>query len=175
MDSPLVTSIDISIQDGMPWMKAFLIALCNTPVVGHACDAAGISRQTAYRHRDENLEFASLWDAAIDAGWDRAEKEAVRRAVDGFENPVFHNGVEVGTKREYSDRLLEVLLKGNRAKTYRETHALEVTGRNGGAIQTEKVNGLSDAELDALIEKGIAAQLAISHSRDSGEGTQATQ
>jgi hypothetical protein len=40
------------------------------------------------------------------------EAEARRRAVQGWDEPVFHQGRKVGTIRKYSDRMLEILLKG---------------------------------------------------------------
>jgi hypothetical protein len=75
-----------------PWHDAFLAALRDMPVVQHACDAVGIQRSTAYRARQANEEFAKAWDDAMEAGVDRAEREAFRRGVVGFEEPVVHQG-----------------------------------------------------------------------------------
>lgn len=51
------------------------------------------------------------------------EAEAFRRGVKGTEKPVFHQGVECGRIREYSDTLLITLLKANRPAKYREPKA----------------------------------------------------
>lgn len=74
------------------WKPIFLQALRTVPVVTHAATAAGIERSTAWRARQENEQFAQDWDDAMEAGIDRAEQEAFRRAVVGFEEPVVHQG-----------------------------------------------------------------------------------
>lgn len=54
-------------------------------------------------------------DAAREEACDTLEAEAMRRAVQGFEQPVYHKGVKCGTVRKYSDALLMFLLKSARA------------------------------------------------------------
>lgn len=75
-----------------PWRNAFLAALREYPVVQHACDVVGIERSTAYRARHAHEDFAEAWDDAMEAGVDRAEREAFRRGVVGFEEPVVYQG-----------------------------------------------------------------------------------
>lgn len=75
-----------------PWHDAFLAALREMPVVAHACKAVGIERSTAYRARETHPDFAQAWDEAMEEGIDRAEQEAFRRAVVGFEEPVIDKG-----------------------------------------------------------------------------------
>jgi hypothetical protein len=75
-----------------PWRDAFLAALRSMPVVQHACDAVGIERCTAYRARKADESFAEAWEEALEAGIDRAEQEAFRRGVVGFEEPVVYQG-----------------------------------------------------------------------------------
>lgn len=77
---------------GFEWRDAFLEALRTVPVVQHACDAAGVNRSTAYAARKGDKEFATAWDEAMEAGIDCAEKEAFRRAVQGFDEPVIWQG-----------------------------------------------------------------------------------
>lgn len=75
-----------------PWHPAFLAALTEVPVVQHACDVAGIQRSTAYRAREADKEFRQAWDDAMEAGIDRAEREVFRRGVEGYHEPVIHQG-----------------------------------------------------------------------------------
>lgn len=75
-----------------PWRDAFLAALREWPVVAHACQAVGIERSTAYRAREADEAFAKAWDEAQEDGIDRAEMEAFRRGVVGFEEPVVYKG-----------------------------------------------------------------------------------
>jgi hypothetical protein len=74
------------------WKPAFLAALRELPVIKHACVAVGIDRTTAWRTRKSDEAFAEAWDAAMEEGIDRAEAEAFRRAVVGFEEPVIDRG-----------------------------------------------------------------------------------
>jgi len=74
------------------WKPAFLAALRELPVIAHACKAVGIERSTAYRAREADEAFAQAWDEAQEDGVDRAEQEAFRRAVVGFEEPVIDKG-----------------------------------------------------------------------------------
>jgi hypothetical protein len=57
--------------------------------------------------------------------------EAVRRAKDGYDEPIFYQGQPTGyTIRRYSEGLLMMLLKGWRPERYRNktvTHKGEVT------------------------------------------------
>ena len=61
--------------------KRFIEALTLNGTVYHAAQAAGVSRQTAYRWREEDPEFADLWD------------EAIQNAVDEVENTIYHQAV----------------------------------------------------------------------------------
>jgi hypothetical protein len=74
------------------WKPAFLAALRELPVIAHACKAVDIERSTAYRAREADEGFAKAWDEAQEDGIDRAEQEAFRRGVVGFEEPVLDKG-----------------------------------------------------------------------------------
>lgn len=143
------------------WKPAFLAALRELPVVAHACKAVGIDRSTAYKARDALPEFALQWEDAMEEGVDRAEQEAFRRGVVGFEEPVIDKGRlayqyeryvddegkegfrpvldAMGqpvplTVRKHSDTLLGLVLKGRRKKVYADR--TELTGADGGPMQT---------------------------------------
>ena len=99
----------------------FIEALGETHgTVTAACRIAGISKQTAYDARKEDPEFAEAWAEAVDYVGDVLEQTAFQRAVQGWEEPVYQGGNLVGTIRKYSDKLLEICLKGARPEKYRE-------------------------------------------------------
>lgn len=75
-----------------PWRDAFLEALRHMPVLRHACDVVGIERTTVFRARQADPEFDKAINEALEDGIDRAEQEAFRRAVVGFEEPVIDKG-----------------------------------------------------------------------------------
>lgn len=91
---------------------AFLAALAATCSVRLACEAAGISRQTAYIWREVDDQFYKNWQQAKYYGAEALEDEAVRRGMEGYDEKVFYQGVAVGTIRKYSDKLLTLLLQG---------------------------------------------------------------
>lgn len=114
------------------WWPAFLESLMATCNVTESAKAARVGRVTAYDHRKRHPDFAKAWDEAKAIGADTLEDEAVRRARDGWDEPVFYKGEETGTVRKFSDTLLIFLLKGAKPDTYRERH--EVTGKDGGPL-----------------------------------------
>lgn len=111
---------------------AFLAALSEGTSVSGSCDAANIGTTAAYAWRNEDPEFAAEWEAALEAGTDKLEDEAFRRAHKGVSKPVFHQGVQCGVIQEYSDTLTIFLLKGRRPQKYAERK--ELTGANGAAL-----------------------------------------
>jgi len=98
--------------------EAFLIILREVPVLTVAARAVGIATCTVRDHRTKYPEFDAAVKEAMEEGVDSLEAEAVRRARDGWKEPVYYKGERVGNVRKYSDYLLGVLLKGRRAKVY---------------------------------------------------------
>lgn len=129
------------------WKPAFLAALREVPVVSRACAAVGVERSTAYRAAEADEDFRAAWDDAMEEGVDKAEQEAFRRAVEGTEKGVWHQGSLVGTERVYSDALLALLLKGRRKKVYADR--TELTGADGGPV----------AQVDETAKAARVAQL----------------
>jgi hypothetical protein len=131
--------------------EAFFDALRRCGNVQEACAAASIARSTAYQWRDASPEFAAGWDEALDEAADRMEREAFRRAVEGTNEPVFHQGQEVGAVRKYSDTLLIFLLKAARPEKYRERTETRHTG-----LTPDEAKNLPDEELAAKLKaKGL--------------------
>lgn len=73
-------------------LTAFCAALAETCNVGRAAAAVGISRYGAYKWRKEIPAFAEAWDDAMKAGVLALEDEAHRRAFDGVDDPLTHQG-----------------------------------------------------------------------------------
>lgn len=145
-------------QKPYDWKALFLASLAEVPVVVHACKAAGVNRGTAWRAREADPEFAQAWDAALEEGVDRAEQEAFRRAVVGYERPVWYKGELVGTETVHSDALLALILKGRRKKVYAER--TELTGADGGPVAQvdETAKAARVAQLLALAQRRKAEQ-----------------
>jgi hypothetical protein len=94
--------------------EKFLKRLAETCNVSDAARVAGIARSIAYDWKAADSAFEQAWNEAIETARDALEAEARRRAVEGWKEPIFQGGRQVGEIHRYSDRMLEVLLKGHR-------------------------------------------------------------
>lgn len=107
------------------WKLKFIRHLSVTGHVSDSAQAAGVSRAMVYKHRAAETAFQLAWDDAVEQGLDTLEYEARRRALDGWDEPVFYEGEECGVKRKFSDSLMMFLLKGGRPKKYRDYSKVE--------------------------------------------------
>lgn len=130
------------------WRPAFIADLRSNGIVSHAATAAGIDRQTAYNEYHRNKDFAATWEDAIEAATDSLENEAIRRARDGVEEPVFYQGEQVGKIKRYSDSLLMFLLRANRSKFRNDAKPVEENDR------TKPDPDAARAALDAAVKVG---------------------
>ena len=131
---------------------AFLAALARSGNVRQACRSIGRCPATLYKYRQRDAAFAALWDETMAVAVDTVlEPEAVRRAVDGVEKGVYHEGDQVGTVRQYSDTLLIFLLKGWRPERYRERREVVHRGTLTLLEKLEQVSAMSPAELEAFL------------------------
>lgn len=133
-------------------LTAFCAALAETCNVGKACAAVGVSRYTAYKWRKVVPDFAEAWDEAMKAGVLGLEDEAHRRAFEGTDEPVWHQGAQCGTVRKYSDTLAIFLLKAHAPEKYRENSKVEFNGRLAICDMSEDE---IRAELAALVAAGV--------------------
>ncbi len=102
------------------WPDKFLASYRKCGNITKAAKATRVDRSTVYARRESDPEFEKAMLAAQEEAVDLLEEEARRRAADGSVKPVFYQGKQVATVREYSDTLLIVLLKANRPEKYRE-------------------------------------------------------
>ena len=105
--------------------------------VTHAAAMAGISRKTVYEWANKDPEFAIKFSHAKEAVADMLEQEAIRRACQGINRPVYYQGQKVDTNKEYSDTLLIFLLKGQKPDKYGDKVRQEITGESGGPLRIE--------------------------------------
>lgn len=108
--------------------RAFLKAYQQLGHVSNACIAAGIARQNHYDWLKQVEGYAEAFEAAKQIAGDMLIDEARRRAHDGWEEPIVHQGEIVGTKTLFSDGLLMFLIKKH-DPSYRDK--LELTGKDG--------------------------------------------
>lgn len=143
-------------------LTAFCAALAETCQVGKACAAVGISRVTAYKWRGEIPEFSNAWDGALKIGLSALEDEAHRRAFEGYDEPVFHQGAVVGAIRKASDTLAIFLLKAHAPDKYRENSKVELSGHLA-------LGGMSDDDIRAELVSLTSGSLLAASASDDGQ------
>lgn len=146
------------LDPAFPKKRAFLTAYVRAGTLAHAAEAAGVTPRAHYHWLETDPSYVDAYRAAINVAADTLESEAISRARDGWDEPVYQNGKLVGYVRKKSDTLLIFLLKGRRPSVFRERY--EVTGKDGGPIQMQpvmaKLEELSTEDLERL--RSIAAK-----------------
>ena len=115
--------------------QAFLEELAAHGIVARAAraaspNAAGYCVSTFRDARNRDPEFLAAWDEAMEEARGAVECELHRRAVEGWEEPIYGGKYKeriVGTTRRYSDRLLELRAKALLPE-YREHRKVEMAG-----------------------------------------------
>ena len=92
---------------------AYLAAYEQIGTIRGAAEFSGVAASTHYTWLKEDEQYAADFVEAQKASSLVLEEEARRRAIFGWDEPVYQNGCQVGTKRKYSDTLLIFLMKGN--------------------------------------------------------------
>lgn len=98
----------------------FLRAYARHGVISDGTLAAGITYRTFYRWQKDDEVFNEDCKTALAMANDLMEREARRRAIDGFERPIIYQGEVTGEYTDYSDSLLTTLMKGNKPEKYKE-------------------------------------------------------
>jgi hypothetical protein len=129
---------------------AFLECLAAAYSVTAAAAAAGVNRRRFYELAGSDEAFRAEMSEAYDKGTDALRDEARRRAVDGWDEPVFQKGELVGQIRRFDSRLLELELK-RRDPSYRENHRVEVSGAAGGEPVRLSVDGWEPTSLVGVL------------------------
>lgn len=101
-----------------------------------AAEAVGRHYTTIYRQLRADEDFRAAFEEVRGALGDVALAEAVRRAVDGVDKPVYQGGELVGYIREYSDTLLRDILRATRFE-FRDRSSIDLTS-GGRPIQQQQ-------------------------------------
>ena len=141
-------------------------AIASSP---HVRDRKGAA-SSFYALRRRDIGFAAEWDECLEEANDKLIIEARRRAIDGVpklrtfkDSLIYVTDPETGERRpivdiEYSDRLMEILLKGGHPDTYVERRLIEhVNKPNSWQITSADLACLSDRESEMLA--GIMATI----------------
>lgn len=150
--------------------EVFFQVLEDTCSPKQAAAAAGISRQTAFYHKANDVDFRTRWEKAIEVALDSLLEEAFRRGALGFDEPVVHGGrlatvtdPNTGeerplTVRRHSDRLLEVLLKFRYGDQMADRLKVKVDSVGMDAEALLRMPSEERAQLTALLAKYAATR-----------------
>jgi hypothetical protein len=111
------------------WRGPFLTQVAAGASVKKACAAAGVSRQSVHEHANRNDDFRQAWADAKEAAKDTIRDEIFRRAVEGADKPVFHQGKQAATVKEFDSTLLIFLAKKRIPEEYGDHVTVEQTGQ----------------------------------------------
>lgn len=139
------------------WEK-FWELFSRTGNLSRSADGACISRVEVYRRRKSEPEFEAKFQETLKFAIDAMEEEAQRRAFEGFEDPVFYKGDQVGTITRYSDPLAMFLLKAHRPEKYKERVAND--NFNFNVNDPARLAQLSDEELDERLAEKLKQVLS---------------
>jgi hypothetical protein len=104
-----------------PKKHAFLAAYAHCGQIRRAARAAQCDWKNHYLWLAKDPMYAACFAQAQQMAGDFLEEEAIRRAVDGVQKGVWHQGALVGKERVYSDTLLIFALKGAKPAKYKES------------------------------------------------------
>jgi len=132
--------------------QRFLAALAESANVRQAARRIRRSPTPCYARRKRDAAFAEAWDAAMETAMDTVlEPEAIRRATEGVERTIYHDGQPVGVERHYSDTLLIFLLKGWRPDKYTERRDVFHRGTIALLQKLEQISAMTADELEAFL------------------------
>lgn len=119
----------------------FLEKLAETGNVSQSAREAGIARPTVYEHKHDDPDFAAAWEDALEEAADGLRKEARRRAVTGWLEPVFYQGEERGYITRYSDTLLCRLLAAHCPEHKdKGTATINIGGQDDKPLKMEQIS-----------------------------------
>jgi hypothetical protein len=117
-DQTSIGAVITGVQLENPYQRAFLAAFEVNCCVRWAARAAQIARKTHYHWLQYDPAYAAAFRESRIIAAECLEGEAIRRAVEGWEEPVFYQGAICGTVRRYDSGLTQFLLRGLKPETY---------------------------------------------------------
>lgn len=133
------------------WDRFFFLVSASGGNVTRACEQAKITRMAVWQREQSDPEFKKRLEAAKQLGADFLEDEATRRAFEGVDEPVgFYMGVSTTVKRNYSDALIQFLLKGLKPEKYKDRSQVDGTQSRFDFAAEADLSALSSDELRQL-------------------------
>ena len=143
-------------------VATFLAELARHGIVSRAARAASPHSTNgcvmSFRDlRGSDPDFAVAWDEALEEAKGNVESELHRRAVEGWDEPIYggkNREQVVGTVRRYSDRLLELRAKALLPE-YRDKSKVEV----GGGLEMQQSGQTEFSQVFAKLNRAQRAEM----------------
>ena len=130
----------------------FLSILAECGNVTRAAEESECGRIMLYKIKSQDEEFSAAWEEAAEIGAKRLEDEARRRAVEGWQEPVWYQGDQVGTVRKYSDTLLICLLKAHHPEKYADRQKNDTTVRGELGVSLDILSPALNSRIAHLLD-----------------------
>lgn len=134
----------------------FCEVLKKTGIITLAAQSVAISTRKVYHARKEDEWFAERFRDAMEHATDRLEREARRRAFKGTLRPIYQGGIRVGYERQYSDRLMELLLRAHRPEKFAPNSHVQID-QSGEVVHTHRVEPGNVAQVMEVLQRAIPA------------------
>lgn len=128
-------------------IEQFLDNLRKTGLWYESAESCGLSYATIHRLKKQDEEFKEWCDDAMLSYRESLERECHRRAIEGWDEPVFSQklGTVIGVIRKFDPRLLELMLKRH-IPEYREKFEGEIKVSGGVLVAPVSVSSPQDWE-----------------------------
>jgi hypothetical protein len=152
--------------------REFIEAFSQYASITKACKKSKVPRRTIYDWFAAEPMFKAEFDRATEQAIGALEDEAIRRAVEGVNKPVYQGGKKVGTVKEYSDSLLHLMLKARAPERFKDRSQQELTGKGGKPLFAKAdLSSLSAEELVLLATITKKLNLESTDTDSPGQGS----
>lgn len=111
--------------------KELLVQIQHNGNVTMSAANVGVPRTVVYDWLRKDIKFKIEFENAYAIGVNLLVDEAQRRAYHGTMVPIYHGGIIVGYNLEYSDRLLEFMLKSQKRDVFGDKTEVYGSGEGG--------------------------------------------
>lgn len=141
--------------------RKFLSHFVDTGRIGESARRTGISQVSYYNWLKTKPAFKQVMINIQPLVADMIEDEVKRRALEGVEEDIYHQGIIVGQKVNYSDSLITTLIKAHMPEKYRERTSTELTGKDGAPLTMAFLDTILDPPKGTPIAKALEDALII--------------
>lgn len=115
------------------WVKPFLDHYALHGLKATAAKAVGVSTTQVDKLAQDCIEFEDSLREVAEQVADKIEAEVYRRAVTGIPKGIYYQGELMAEEVQYSDSLLQTLIKAKRRREFGDK--TELTGPGGSQLQ----------------------------------------